>query len=86
MTPSLDGMPEMGWVLAAQMYGKGYATEAVRAAIAWGNAHFGKVRMCCIIAPENWASIRVAEKNGFHRQQETTYKDSPTIIFVRDAA
>jgi RimJ/RimL family protein N-acetyltransferase len=85
MAPSLDGMPEMGWVLAPQMHGKGYATEAIRAAIAWGDVHFGKTKMCCIIAPENYASIRVAEKSGFCRQQKTTYKGEPTIIFVRDA-
>jgi RimJ/RimL family protein N-acetyltransferase len=85
MTPSLDGMPEMGWVLSPRMQGKAYATEAVQAAVHWGDEHFGKIRMCCIIAPENHASIRVAEKAGFRPWRHTTYKDSPTVIFVRDA-
>ncbi len=85
MTPSLEGMPEMGWVLSPRMQGKGYASEAVHAAVQWGDEHFGKTRMCCIIAPENLASIRVAEKAGFHAWRHTTYKDSPTVIFVRDA-
>ena len=38
--PSLQGLPELGWVLASSIHGMGYATEAVRAAIAWGYANF----------------------------------------------
>lgn len=85
IVPSLEGMPEMGWVLAPQAHGKGYGTEAVRAAAAWGDMHFGKRRTCCIIAPENKASIGVAQKAGFVVWRNSTYHDSPTIIFVRDA-
>ncbi|MGF9758204.1 GNAT family N-acetyltransferase [Microvirga sp. 0TCS3.31] len=81
--PSLDDMPEIGWALAPHSHGKGYATEAARAAIAWGEAHFGPVRTACIIAPENGPSIRVAEKCGYRELQRTTYKDQPTILFVR---
>lgn len=82
--PSLDGMPELGWALASHAHGKGYATEAVRAAIAWGEAHFGPVRTACIISPDNLPSIRVAEKCGYREWRRTTYKDNPTIMFVRD--
>jgi RimJ/RimL family protein N-acetyltransferase len=82
--PSLDGMPEIGWVLAPDSRGKGYATEAARAAIAWGDAHFGSPRTACIIAPENEPSIRVAEKCGYREFCRTTYKDNPTIMFVRE--
>ena len=81
--PSLDDMPEIGWALAPHSHGKGYATEAARAAIAWGEAHFGPIRTACIIAPENEPSIRVAEKCGYREFQRTTYKDQPTILFVR---
>ena len=81
--PSLDDMPEIGWALAPHSHGKGYATEAAQAAVAWGDAHFGPVRTACIIAPENGPSIRVAEKCGYREFQRTTYKDQPTIMFVR---
>lgn len=81
--PSLDDMPEIGWALAPHSHGKGYATEAAQAAVAWGDAHFGPVRTACIIAPENGPSIRVAEKCGYREFQRTTYKDQPTILFVR---
>ena len=75
--------PEAGWVLAAQFHGKGYATEAVRAAIAWGESHFGSSPTTCLIHPENLASIRVAEKCGYRERERTTYKGHPTMVFVR---
>ena len=84
--PSLDGVPEIGWVLAPHSHGRGYATEAVRAALAWGDGHFGPIRTACIIAPENGPSIRVAERCGYREFRRTTYKDQPTIMFVREAS
>ncbi|MEO8727646.1 MAG: GNAT family N-acetyltransferase, partial [Acidobacteriaceae bacterium] len=42
--PSIQDLPEMGWVLARTMQGKGYATEAVRAALAWGDTRFESMR------------------------------------------
>ncbi|WP_230532516.1 GNAT family N-acetyltransferase [Microvirga roseola] len=83
--PSLKDVPEIGWVLAPHGHGKGYATEAARAAVAWGESHFSTVRTACIIAPENAPSIRVAEKCGYREFRRTTYKGQPTIMFVRDA-
>jgi RimJ/RimL family protein N-acetyltransferase len=40
LEPGLKGVPEIGWVFVAQAHGKGYATEAVRAVVAWGDVHF----------------------------------------------
>jgi RimJ/RimL family protein N-acetyltransferase len=84
LQPSLKGVPEIGWVLAAEAHGKGYATEAVRALVAWGDAHFNSARTACIIAPENLASIRVAVKCGYRELQVATYKGKPTMMFVRE--
>ena len=84
--PSLDGTPEIGWILAPESQGKGYATEAARAAISWGEKHFGPVRTACIIAPENEASVRVAERCGYREFRRTTYKGNPTVMFVREKA
>jgi RimJ/RimL family protein N-acetyltransferase len=86
--PSLKGVAELGWVLAAHAHGKGYGTEAVRAAIAWGDANIktGRPdlgRTVCIIHPEHVRSIRVAEKCGFKEVLRTTYKGEPTILFAR---
>jgi RimJ/RimL family protein N-acetyltransferase len=82
--PSLEGIPELGWVLAAHAHGKGYATEAARAAVDWGEEHFTHVpRIACIIAPQHHASIRVAEKCGFTLLTQTTYLGSPTLVYTR---
>ncbi len=84
LEPSLKGTPEIGWVLATHAHGKGYATEAVRAAVAWADAHFQSARTACIIAPENLASIRVAVKCGYREFAQATYKGNPTLMFVRE--
>jgi RimJ/RimL family protein N-acetyltransferase len=83
LEPSFEGIPELGWGLGTWAHGKGYATEAVRAAAEWGDAHFKGARMVCMIAPENVASIRVAEKSGFKPFAETFYKGSPSLLFER---
>ncbi|HWU77848.1 MAG TPA: GNAT family N-acetyltransferase [Rhodanobacter sp.] len=83
LQPSLRDMLECGWVLSPETHGKGYASEAVTAACEWAGAHFPARRVVCIIAPENPASIRVAEKAGFSLWQSSTYHDSPTLVFRR---
>ena len=80
--PPID-VAESGWVLAPQMHGKGYATEALRAMLAWGDGHLPSRRTVCLIAPENAPSIRVAEKCGYREILLTTYKDEPALLFER---
>jgi RimJ/RimL family protein N-acetyltransferase len=84
MEPSLEGRPEVGWVLAPHAHGRGIATEAVMGALAWSDVHFGSKKSACIIDPDNTASLRVAGKCGFAERARTTYKGAPTILFMRD--
>lgn len=91
--PSLEGLPELGWVLAPEAHGKGYATEAVCAAIAWGETHLPALigsgrplrerRMMAIIDTQHKGSIRVAEKCGFKECARTKFLDEPVIMFER---
>jgi RimJ/RimL family protein N-acetyltransferase len=81
--PPLGDMPELGWVLATDFRGKGYATEAVRAAMIWGDHRFSGQRTACIIHPENVRSIRVAEKCGFKELGRAIYRSEPTLVFTR---
>ncbi len=83
MVPSINGVPELGWALATHAHGKGYATEALRAVIAWADQSFKWPRTVCIIDPGNLASIRVAEKCGYQELLRTTYQGHPTILFAR---
>ncbi|WP_420126891.1 GNAT family N-acetyltransferase [Longimicrobium sp.] len=82
VTPPL-GAPEAGWVLATWAHGRGFATEAVRAALSWADAQLAAPRTVCMIAPANTASIRVAEKCGFRESLRTTYKGDDSVIYER---
>ena len=82
ITPSLDGMAEMGWVIAPAFHGKGYAFEAAQAVLKWADTHLDR-QLCCIIDPQHQASIRLAEKCGFVAQTDTTYHGAKTRIFIR---
>ena len=83
MEHPIQGVPEIGWVLAPRTHGQGYATEAVRAVVAWGDRHFGSARTVCLIHPDNLRSVHVAEKCGYKEIQRTTYKGQAALIFDR---
>lgn len=80
--PPFDA-PEQGWALAPAMHGKGYATEAVQAMLGWAERHFGRTDFVCMIAPENAASHRVAEKAGYRPYEHTQYKGEPIVLLRR---
>ena len=66
LDPRMDA-PEIGWAFATAFHGRGYATEAVQAIVAWGDRQLTPARTVCLIAPDNSASVRVAEKCGYQR-------------------
>lgn len=70
LSVDIAGVPEAGWVLSPDVHGKGYATEAMTAALAWLDAEVKADQSCCLIAPANAASIRVAEKLGYGAMQQ----------------
>lgn len=81
--PSLCGAPEMGWVLAPWSHGRGFATEAVNAALSWADSHLSAPETVCIIVPENQRSIRVAERVGYRPREAAVYNGGKTTIFAR---
>lgn len=83
MTPSIEGMPEIGWVLIPDAHGRGIATEAVAAVLSWGDQELESDKTVCLFDPENAASIRVAEKNGYSVMCNTVLLDLPTLIMER---
>ncbi len=73
MTPSIVGLPEIGWVLTPAAHGQGFATEAVRAAVDWGDARFDRSRTVCLIHPDNAPSpFALQEKAGYQERVRTT--------------
>jgi RimJ/RimL family protein N-acetyltransferase len=83
MQPPLGDVPEAGWVFASAVHGKGYATEAMRAAVGWIDGQVASGHTACIIDPGNLQSIRVAEKCGYGEERRSEYKGSPVIVFTR---
>src|ERR1051325_1410340 len=61
-----EGWPglEVGWTLRRAFWGRGYATEAARASVEYAFRELDQTRVISLIAPENAASIRVAERLG----------------------
>jgi RimJ/RimL family protein N-acetyltransferase len=69
---------ELGWTLAREHWGHGYATEAARALRDWA----GKERIISLIDPENVRSIRVAEKLGATPTETVAVDDYPLVVWV----
>jgi RimJ/RimL family protein N-acetyltransferase len=64
---------EVDFVLARDCWGKGYATEAAKAALTYGFDVLKLIRMIALAKPENTASRRVIEKVGMHYIGTATY-------------
>ena len=80
---ALKDLLELGWMLSPSGSGKGYATEALQAVLEWGKTHFGQVRVIAITAPENIASMRVAQKCGFKEFLRGPSLGRPRVFFDR---
>jgi RimJ/RimL family protein N-acetyltransferase len=59
----------IGYWIAVHAWNRGYATESVRAVIAYGFDHLGQRRIEASCFPENAASARVLEKAGMTFQR-----------------
>ncbi len=70
-------------VLNFTRHGKGFASEALAAALIWGRDHFGPARVVCVIDNNNAASIRLAEKHGFRQFADAERTGKPRLVFAR---
>jgi RimJ/RimL family protein N-acetyltransferase len=55
---------EIGWRLAFEHWGRGYATAAAHAAVECGFQRFGLEEIAAFTVPANWRSRRVMEQLG----------------------
>ena len=83
--PSIAGAPEMGWILAPSAHGKGYASEACEAILRWFDEQFGRHGIWALISAGNDPSMKLAQKLGFIRQEDGSYRDRPQTIWLRPA-
>ncbi|MET3176745.1 UNVERIFIED_ORG: ribosomal-protein-alanine N-acetyltransferase [Arthrobacter sp. UYCu721] len=61
------GKGEIGYVIAADCWGRGYATEAAQSLLRFGLEELGLSEITATCRPENTASARVLEKIGMCR-------------------
>lgn len=75
---------EIGWTLARNTWGKGYATEAARRALQFGFKELDKDHIISLIHPDNAASIRVAERLGETLEGKTELLGHDVLIYGID--
>lgn len=73
---------EVGWGVAREFRGKGYAVEAARAAIDWSFATFELDRIVHCIDAENVASQAVARRLGAQQEGEVMLLGYPCDLWV----
>lgn len=77
---STEGTLETGWGLMPFAQGRGYASEALTALIAWAEERFPSKPMTCIIDPGNDPSLRLARKLGFREVQRCNYNGEVILL------
>jgi RimJ/RimL family protein N-acetyltransferase len=63
----------VGWCLAREHWGKGYATEAARASLNYCRSELAAQEVVSIILPHNSRSIAVAERIGHRYLRDIQY-------------
>jgi RimJ/RimL family protein N-acetyltransferase len=73
---------ELGWIVRRAHWGHGFATEA---AAAWRDVAFaalGLKRIVSMVAEDNIASRRVAEKLGMTVERRVVWDDAPMLMYA----
>jgi RimJ/RimL family protein N-acetyltransferase len=73
---------EIGWVLRADVWGQGFATEAGRACIDWGFRAFELAYLTAMIQPENTRSIGVATRLGMRPVRDDHLMELPVVVYA----
>ncbi len=74
----VDGKAEIGWRLARDCWGAGYATEAARGALDWAFGHLADERVWAITWRGNVRSQAVMERLGMRRHADLDF-DHPKL-------
>ncbi|MEM8971223.1 MAG: GNAT family N-acetyltransferase [Pseudomonadota bacterium] len=80
--PSIDGIPEAGWVLSRAAHGRGIAREAMTAALDWMRESGRATQSVAIILPGNAKSITLAERLGYRWSHNAPYKGKDRLIYA----
>lgn len=82
--PGLSGVVEIGYGLIPAYRGRGLATEAARAMVAWAFTQPGVRRVIADCLADNPASARVLEKVGFARAGSRHTEEGLLLMWAID--
>jgi RimJ/RimL family protein N-acetyltransferase len=83
--PSDRAVPEVGWVLHRDFWGRGLATEGGRAGVdAWRSCLPDEPRLYSFTIPENRRSRAVMERLGFTERGRIDYRGWDTVWYALD--
>ncbi|MGN5374120.1 GNAT family N-acetyltransferase [Sphingomonas hankookensis] len=74
----LEGSVEIGWRFGRDHWGRGFASEAAAASLAWGFANLPVDRIGAITVPANTRSWRLMERIGMVRDPDADF-DHPIM-------
>ena len=79
-----DDVPEAAWILRHDQTARGIGYEAMRAVLDWFDGAHGPRRVVCMTAPDNAASVRLAEKLGFRPLRNAVMPEGDAVrLFER---
>ena len=73
---------EIGYVLARDAWGHGYAREGAAASLAFARRELGRAEVISLIRPDNRASVGVAEHLGARRTGRVDFYGAPTDVYA----
>lgn len=79
----IEGEIEIGWRLAHEYWGQGYARDAAQASLDWGFAHLDVPSIVAITTPENVRSWGLMERLGMVRMPEGDFEHPRAIERLR---
>lgn len=74
---------ELGYHIAREYWRKGYGSEATEFMLGYGKSTLGLQELVSIIDPMNTASLKLAEKNHFHKLKNTVIFDKEHVIYQK---
>jgi len=83
ITPSIEGVPELGYIFAAEVHGQGIAREACDALMQWADETLDADETVAIISMSNTPSMKLAERLGYQRQPDGIYREEPISLWRR---
>ncbi len=86
INPSIEGLPEIGWVIKSPAQRQGLATEAIQAALNWADQNIDAPHTVALISPAHDISMKLARRFGFGEPETGSLRNSSVLILRRALA